>query len=153
MLVAAGVVWVAGITAGSDGPPPGRSTGFVTVETDVHGVSWLQHRGRRFLSVGVNHVNNGGQDDGVGGRESRQCKHETGAAACGDTLSFSKLTHYAPYFNSTIDRWGSEQVRSYFLFFVPTVREIYGTFIARCNALIEQVSPCIGVGRQHDKPA
>eukprot|EP01052_Picozoa_sp_SAG31_P016105 SAG31_NODE_1055_length_10134_cov_14.461837_3_plen_216_part_00 len=34
------------------------------------------------------------------------------------------------------------QVRSYFLVFVPLL-EKYGTFIARCNALIEKVSPCI----------
>eukprot|EP01052_Picozoa_sp_SAG31_P026505 SAG31_NODE_2406_length_5762_cov_6.711107_3_plen_274_part_00 len=33
------------------------------------------------------------------------------------------------------------EVRSYFLVFVPTIREIR-TFIARCNALIEKVSPC-----------
>eukprot|EP01052_Picozoa_sp_SAG31_P029999 SAG31_NODE_3037_length_4761_cov_2.884384_7_plen_295_part_00 len=35
------------------------------------------------------------------------------------------------------------QVRSYFLVLRPLL-EKYGTFIARCNALIEKVSPCIG---------
>eukprot|EP01052_Picozoa_sp_SAG31_P025979 SAG31_NODE_2319_length_5944_cov_9.686056_1_plen_156_part_00 len=33
--------------------------------------------------------------------------------------------------------------RSYFLVFVPTVREIRYFYRARCNALIEKVSPCI----------
>eukprot|EP01052_Picozoa_sp_SAG31_P016579 SAG31_NODE_1103_length_9895_cov_13.722540_6_plen_146_part_00 len=37
------------------------------------------------------------------------------------------------------------EVRSYFLVFVPTIREMRDFYIERCNALIEKVSPCIGL--------
>ena len=58
-----------------------------------------------------------GQDDGVGGRESPACKAGVtrgaakipGSALCGDTLSYSPLVQYAPYFNSTQERHGSEE--------------------------------------------
>ena len=47
---------------------------FVTVEKDAGGVWWFKHGDTPFLSSGVNHVNNGGQDDGRRrGRESAQC--------------------------------------------------------------------------------
>ena len=92
------------------------NTSFVTVQKDTQGVWWFMHRGSKFISKGVNHVNNGGQDDGVGGRESPACKAGVsrgtakipGSPLCGDTLSYSPLIGYAPYFNSTQERHGSE---------------------------------------------
>eukprot|EP01052_Picozoa_sp_SAG31_P050278 SAG31_NODE_11401_length_1032_cov_1.012821_1_plen_205_part_10 len=41
--------------------------------------------------------------------------------------------------------WISEQVRSCFLVLCPLLEKC-GTFIARCDALIEKVSPCVGCG-------
>ena len=90
---------------------------FVSVQKDSSGVWWFSHKGHHFLSKGVNHVNNGGQDDGVGGRESPACKAGVtrgvakipGSPLCGDTLSYSPLIEYAPYFNSTLERYGSEE--------------------------------------------
>ena len=43
---------------------------FVHVVKDKNDIWWLEHNGNRFLKMGVNHVNNGGFDDGVLGRES-----------------------------------------------------------------------------------
>jgi len=82
---------------------------FVTVEKDAGGVWWFKHGDASFLSRGVNHVNNGGQDDGVGGRESAQCKAATGHDLCGDSLSFGRNLTYSPYFNSTMDRYGGSE--------------------------------------------
>jgi hypothetical protein len=81
---------------------------FVTVEKDSHGVWWFKHGEKTFMSRGINHVNNGGQDDGVGGRDSGDCKRLTGSDLCGDALSFAKDLDFSPYFNSTMDRYGSE---------------------------------------------
>jgi len=81
---------------------------YVTVAND-NGVWWFQQGDKKFVSMGVNHVNNGGQDDGVGGRESTQCKAMTGSALCGDTLSFGKGLDYAPYYNVTMAIYGSEE--------------------------------------------
>ena len=69
---------------------------FVSVQNDSSGVWWFAHRGQRFLSKGVNHVNNGGQDDGVGGRGSPACKAGVthgaakivGSPLCGDARSY-----------------------------------------------------------------
>lgn len=47
---------------------------FVHLVQDSGGVWWLEHNGARFMSLGINHVNNGGMDDGVGGRESVLCQ-------------------------------------------------------------------------------
>ena len=101
----------------SDDSAAGVDDRFVSVQKDSSGVWWFAHRGQHFLSKGVNHVNNGGQDDGVGGRESPACKAGVtrgaakipGSPLCGDTLSYSPLIGYAPYFNSTQERYGSEE--------------------------------------------
>eukprot|EP00756_Hemistasia_phaeocysticola_P061858 Hpha_TRINITY_DN5257_c0_g1::TRINITY_DN5257_c0_g1_i1::g.116483::m.116483 len=85
------------------------NAGFVTVEKDATGVWWFVHDGNKFLSKGVNHVNNGGLDDGVGGRESVQCQDATGSELCGDTLSWGKGLTYAPYHNATQARWHTAQ--------------------------------------------
>ena len=73
---------------------------FVTVEKDAGGVWWFKHGDTPFLSSGVNHVNNGGQDDGRRrGRESRArsaLKAATGHDLCGDSLSFDKLNDFFP---------------------------------------------------------
>ncbi len=99
---------------------------FVTVEKDANGVWWFKHNGNYFISMGitfhpslnslknhknthtkkgVNHVNNGGWDDGVGGRESSICQAETNNSLCGDTLSFCGVLGYSPYYNYTQQRY------------------------------------------------
>eukprot|EP01050_Picozoa_sp_SAG11_P005649 SAG11_NODE_406_length_9736_cov_3.229117_1_plen_1784_part_00 len=101
----------------SDDATVSMGKNFVTVQKDSSGMWWFAHRGERFLSKGVNHVNNGGEDDGVGGRESPACKAGVtrgvakipGSPLCGDTLSYSPLIGYSPYFNSTQERHGSEE--------------------------------------------
>ena len=85
------------------------ASSFVTVEMDANRVWWFKHGNVSFFSRGINHVNNGGQDDGVGGRDSVNCKRMTGSDLCGDSLSFSKDLMFSPYFNSTQARYGSEQ--------------------------------------------
>lgn len=74
---------------------------FVEVVQDKNKVWWMQHKGVKFLTMGVNHVNNGGFDDGVGGRESTLCQQMTNNSLCGDTLSFCGVLGYSPYFNNT----------------------------------------------------
>ena len=67
---------------------------FVTVEKDAGGVWWFKHGDTPFLSSGVNHVNNGGQDDGVGARARSALKAATGHDLCGDSLLFDKLNDF-----------------------------------------------------------
>eukprot|EP01084_Bolivina_argentea_P017401 32509_1 len=74
---------------------------FVKVVKDSNGIWWLEHNGNKFLTMGVNHVNNGGWDDGVGGRESSLCLTMTNNTLCGDTLSFCGSLQYSPYYNNT----------------------------------------------------
>jgi hypothetical protein len=62
------------------GVAPLARAGFVRTVKDTSGVWWLEHDGRRFLQLAVNHVNDGGLDDGVGGRESVECRSATGSA-------------------------------------------------------------------------
>ena len=57
----------------------GASSSFVTVEKDARGVWWFKHGATTFFSRGINHVNNGGQDDGVGGRDSVNCTALSGS--------------------------------------------------------------------------
>eukprot|EP01121_Diplochlamys_sp_Union-15-3_P002159 TRINITY_DN11881_c0_g1_i1.p1 TRINITY_DN11881_c0_g1~~TRINITY_DN11881_c0_g1_i1.p1 ORF type:complete len:447 (-),score=80.03 TRINITY_DN11881_c0_g1_i1:101-1441(-) len=78
---------------------------YVSITKDDKGVWWFTQNGNNFISIGVNHVNNGGPDDGVGGRESADCNYPL----CGDTLSFAPKLGFAPYFNSTMARWGSQE--------------------------------------------
>ena len=78
---------------------------FVTLTQDMNGIWWLAQGENRFMTVGVNHVNNGGMDDGVGGRESVECQKQY--LNCGDTLSFAQALGYSPYYNSTMARYGS----------------------------------------------
>jgi len=77
---------------------------YISLAQDANGVWWLSQNGKLFTTRGVNHVNNGGMDDGVGGREKIECNY----TLCGDTLSFSNTLKYAPYYNSTMARYGSE---------------------------------------------
>ena len=115
---------------------PARALAAVRIDIDDNGVAWFTHHGKRFLTKGVNHINDGGIDDGVGGRDSSICKHRTGSDLCGDVLSFSEVTHclnpnlndplsrlnrtnpdpnlaqvlgYAPYFESTEQRYRSRE--------------------------------------------
>ena len=92
--------------------------GYVGVEQDPSsGTWWLTHNGQRFVTQGVNHVNNGGPDDGNGDREAAACRAGTthngkripGSPLCGDTLSYSPEIGYAPYYNATMERHGSEE--------------------------------------------
>jgi len=53
------------------------SADFVHIVKDVNGVFWFEQNGARFTSRVVKHVNNGGPDDGVGGRESSVCQAST----------------------------------------------------------------------------
>ena len=76
-------------------------TGFVKVIKDENNIWWMEHSGVKFLTMGINHVNNGGFDDGVGGRESSICHQQTNNSLCGDTLSFCGALGYSPYFNYT----------------------------------------------------
>lgn len=82
---------------------------FVHVVQDANGVWWFEHNGARFIKMAINHVNNGGPDDGVDGRESVQCQAATNNTLCGDTLSFSGALNFAPYFNVTQDKYGTNQ--------------------------------------------
>jgi agarase len=80
---------------------------YVTVTQDMNGVWWVAQQGNHFMTVGVNHVNNGGMDDGVGGRESAECQKQY--LNCGDTLSYAPALGYSPYYNSTMARYGGEK--------------------------------------------
>eukprot|EP01084_Bolivina_argentea_P012275 23005_1 len=77
------------------------NSGFVKTIKDENDVWWFEHNGNKFITMGVNHVNNGGLDDGVGGQESAICQSRTNNSLCGDTLSFCGALGYAPYYNNT----------------------------------------------------
>jgi hypothetical protein len=80
---------------------------FAHIVKDASGVWWLEQDGARFLSFVANHVNDGGPDDGVGGRERAVCQAATGSALCGDSLNFAGQLGYAPYYNVTQAKHGS----------------------------------------------
>ncbi len=61
------------------------------------------------MSFAMNHVNDGGQDDGVGGRERAVCQAATNSSLCGDSLNFGGQLGYAPYFNVTQDKYDSNE--------------------------------------------
>ena len=84
---------------------------FVTLVQDPpgSGIWWFSDGGKRFLSFSVNHVNNGGLDDGVGGREAAVCRQATNNSLCGDSLNFAGTLGYAPLFQVTQDKFGSEE--------------------------------------------
>lgn len=82
---------------------------FVQTTKDSNGVWWFTHNSNKFFLMGINHVNQGGQDDGVGNREAPQCKAATGSALCGDTLNFCPVLGFAPYFNTTTAKYGSPE--------------------------------------------
>ena len=81
---------------------------FVTLQKDANGVWWFADGASLFLSFSVNHVNNGGLDDGVGGREKAVCQAATNNSLCGDSLNFAGALGYAPLFQVTQDKFGSE---------------------------------------------
>ena len=90
---------------------------FVHIVQDVNGVFWFEQNGARFTSRVVNHVNNGGPDDGVGGRESAVCRAATNNTLCGDSLNFGGALGYAPYwnvvqgkFNASVDAWADATI-------------------------------------------
>jgi hypothetical protein len=76
---------------------------FVTVvkEEGSPGVWWLQRDGKRFLSLGVSNLNNGGEDDGVGGVLRDPCRAQMGSVLCGDTNNWDMVARYSPYNNIT----------------------------------------------------
>jgi len=81
---------------------------FVTLVQDPPGVWWFSDGGKKFLSFSVKHVNNGGLDDGVGGREAAVCQQATNNSLCGDSLNFAGQLGYAPLFQVTQEKYGSE---------------------------------------------
>ncbi len=82
---------------------------FVHTVHGQNGAGWLEHNSQSFLSLAVNHVNNGGQDDGVGGRERAVCVAATNNTLCGDSLNFAGKLNYAPYNNVTMDKYGNNE--------------------------------------------
>jgi len=84
--------------------------GFYDLRKDANGVWWfVRPDGALVQSYVANHVNNGGADDGVGGREAAVCRAATSSALCGDSLNFAGALKYAPYYNVTQDKYkGSE---------------------------------------------
>lgn len=88
---------------------------FVHLVKDENNVWWFEHNGNRFWSAAANHVNNGGLDDGVGGREKAVCQGvvpgpgSPNNTLCGDSLNFGKTLGYAPYFNVTQDKYGQDE--------------------------------------------
>jgi hypothetical protein len=83
---------------------------YVHVVKDGNGTWWFEHNGQRWLNFAVNHVNNGGLDDGVGGREAAVCQAATGNPLCGDSLNFGGKLGYAPYHNVTVAKYANESV-------------------------------------------
>ena len=77
----------------------GSLADFAKIVKDGNGVFWFEQNGARFTSRVVNHVNNGGADDGVNGRESAICQAATNNSLCGDSLNFGGALNYAPYWN------------------------------------------------------
>jgi hypothetical protein len=75
------------------------SADFAHIVRDARGVFWFEQNGQRFTSRVVNHVNNGGPDDGVNGRESAVCRAATNNSLCGDSLNFGGALGYSPYWN------------------------------------------------------
>jgi hypothetical protein len=87
---------------------------FAKIVKDKNGVYWFEQNNVRFTSRVVNHVNNGGPDDGVNGRESVICQAATNNTLCGDSLNFGGALHYAPYwnvvtkkYNNSVPAWAS----------------------------------------------
>lgn len=95
------ILWLANVTCD-----------FVHVMQDSKDIWWFEHNGKKFISMGVNHVNNGGWDDGVGGRESSICQERTNNSLCGDTLSFCGELGYSPYYNNTQSKYGHKTLTS-----------------------------------------
>jgi hypothetical protein len=85
------------------------ASGFVRLTQDK-GAWWFVDDAvnKPFLSFAVNHVNNGGLDDGVGGREAAVCQAATNNSLCGDSLNFAGQLGYAPLFDVLSDKFGSE---------------------------------------------
>jgi len=76
-----------------------------------------EQNGVKFTSRVVNHVNNGGPDDGVNGRESALCQAATNNTLCGDSLNFGGALGFSPYwnvvkakYNGSIDAWAAASV-------------------------------------------
>lgn len=88
---------------------------YVHLVQDGSGVWWFEQGGKRFWSAVANHVNNGGMDDGVGGREKAVCQGlvpgpgSPNNTLCGDSLNFGGRLGYAPYFNVTQDKYGPDE--------------------------------------------
>ena len=61
---------------------------FVHIVKDSNNVFWFEKDKKKFLSRVVNHVNNGGPDDGVNGREAAICRAATNNSLCGVSLNF-----------------------------------------------------------------
>ena len=81
--------------------------GFYELRKDANSVWWfVRPDGALVQSYVANHVNDGGPDDGVGGREAAVCRAATGSALCGDSLNFGGALGYAPYYNVTQDKYG-----------------------------------------------
>lgn len=74
---------------------------FVTVGRDASGVWWFQQGEKRFLSIGVSNLNDGGKDDGVGDVLGRECRAQQNSSSCGDTNNWDMTLNYSPYFNVT----------------------------------------------------
>ena len=87
--------------------PPAARADFAHLVKDDSGAWWFEQNGARWMSFVANHVNDGGADDGVGGRERAVCVAATGNALCGDSLNFAGALGYAPYFNVTQAKHGS----------------------------------------------
>ena len=87
------------------------SSAYVTLLQDPpgSGIWWFADGSKKFLSFAVNHVNDGGMDDGVGGREAAVCQQATNNSLCGDSLNFAGTLGYAPLFEVVLDKFGSEQ--------------------------------------------
>ena len=89
------------------GAAPLARADFAHLVKDAAGAWWIEQNGKRFLSFAANHVNDGGLDDGVGGRERAVCVAATNNSLCGDSLNFAGQLHYAPYYNVTQAKHGS----------------------------------------------
>ena len=81
---------------------------FVGLAQDASGAWWFTDAGKKFLSFSVNHVNTGGLDDGVGGREAAVCQAATNNSLCGDSLNFAGQLGYAPLLGVVLDKFGTE---------------------------------------------
>ena len=114
------MVW--GLASASATPSSGGGGGggskFVTVERDSSTDAWwLQRDGKRFLTLGVSNLNNGGDDDGVGGLLRDPCRAQMGTDLCGDTNNWDMVARYSPYnnvtralFNHSDEAWAADAV-------------------------------------------